>query len=744
MNNNIIKMGQYPVLWNHGRAKEITFCVTEDCNLRCKYCYMTGKNKTNKMTFEIAQRAVDYILKNRDFFNEDAVIWSFIGGEPLLEIDLIDKICDYIKQQMFICEHPWFDQYRFNFSTNGLLYNTEKVQNYISKNQEHLSMGISIDGNKVKHDLQRVRVDGSGSYDDVVKNIKLWQNQLPGNYTKATFTHEDLPFVKDSIINLWNLGIDNVSANVVFENVWHEGDEIIFEKQLIELADYILEKNLWNDYSVRFFSPYIGFPLTKEDLKKNFCGTGKMLAISCKGNFLPCVRFLDISLNNKKGYTIGDVYNGINLDRLRPFLALSLESQSTQECINCDVATGCSWCTGFNYDSADSDTIYQRRTYNCKMHKANIRANKYFWKEFSKITGTASPRDKYLLSRIDLNKYLQFIMHDEVIPHCSYRNWKKTKNHMSDEILSSGLEFANKNGFIPFFLGVLRIPVYPEYAVPHNLPSNLNPSEYYLLSDRFISNYNNIIIYDNKIENKDITYSSNCILLIDVDNINKISDFITDLAESKERINLVLENIEQWTDGHIFMYKNELNKVVKLVADSSNKNKLIEINVLTDILNSKEMNNCDAGNNTFSLAPNGKFYICPAFYFDNPNNYVGTLESGIQVKNNQLLELERAPICLACDVYHCKRCKFLNKKLTSEYNTPPKIQCIISHIEREKARELQLLVNANNVVYNNNLKVRIPVYPDSESGNIRTPFRKHPDSDSGGIRTPLVGCLILQ
>ncbi|MDF9407769.1 hypothetical protein L7E55_05250 [Pelotomaculum isophthalicicum JI] len=40
--------------------------------------------------------------------------------------------------------------------------------------------------------------------------------------------------------------------------------------------------------------------------------------------------------------------------------------------------------------------------------------------------------------------------------------------------------------------------------------------------------------------------------------------------------------------------------------------------------------------------------------------------------------------------------------------------------------------------------MRIPVYPDSESGNIRTPFRKHPDSDSGGIRTPLVGCLILQ
>ncbi|WP_346890599.1 hypothetical protein [Clostridium sp. UBA3887] len=42
MDNNI-SMGKLPVVWGDRRIKDITFSVTEECNLRCKYCYMTGK-----------------------------------------------------------------------------------------------------------------------------------------------------------------------------------------------------------------------------------------------------------------------------------------------------------------------------------------------------------------------------------------------------------------------------------------------------------------------------------------------------------------------------------------------------------------------------------------------------------------------------------------------------------------------------------------------------------------------------
>ena len=67
--------------WKGGKAKNITFIVTKDCQLACKYCYLVGKNPKEKMSFEVAQKAIDYILKNKEF-NEESVIWEFIGGEP--------------------------------------------------------------------------------------------------------------------------------------------------------------------------------------------------------------------------------------------------------------------------------------------------------------------------------------------------------------------------------------------------------------------------------------------------------------------------------------------------------------------------------------------------------------------------------------------------------------------------------------------------------------------------------------
>ena len=70
------------------------------------------------------------------------------------------------------------------------------------------------------------------------KNIDLWKSQFKGT-TKVTFASDDLPLLKDSILDLWNRGIEDVAANVVFEDVWKENDDKVFESQLKSLADYI-------------------------------------------------------------------------------------------------------------------------------------------------------------------------------------------------------------------------------------------------------------------------------------------------------------------------------------------------------------------------------------------------------------------------------------------------------------------------------------------------------------------------
>lgn len=386
--------------WQSGKAKSITFIVTKDCQLACKYCYLVGKNSNERMSWSIAKKAIDYILDHENDFPEESVIWDFIGGEPFLEIDLIDKICDYIKLEMFRRKHHWFNSYRFSFSTNGINYDTEKVQNYIRKNHNHLSIGITIDGTRKKHDLNRVYkgAEEKGSYDDVVKNIPLWLEQFKGGGTKVTISSPDIPFIKESVTHLFSLGINEVHINCVFENVWKEGDDMLLEQQLIELADEIIDKGLYKDNMCSMFSEQIGKPYSDNS---NWCGAGMMLAIDAAGNFYPCTRFAKYSLRNKEAWLIGDINRGIDKNKLRPFLTLNRRTQSKEECMYCEVASGCAWCQGENYDAADTNTAFQRATAICKMHKARVRANNYYW---NKLYRKLEVED---LSKEDMQKYLK-------------------------------------------------------------------------------------------------------------------------------------------------------------------------------------------------------------------------------------------------------------------------------------------------------------------------------------------------
>lgn len=329
------------------------------------------------MSFDVAKQAVDYLLENKALFSEPTVTYDFIGGEPLLEIGLIDRICDYIETKSKALNHPWANAYQMRMSTNGLLYDSEKVQKFIAKHKPHLNISISIDGTKNKHDSNRIYKNGKGSYDEVARNVKLWVSQFPNAGTKVTVSSEDLPYLKEGILHLYELGIKNLSVRTVFENVWKEGDDVIYENQLIALADHILDNNMYNELDLYLFSDTIGKPLDKHD-RHNWCDS-IMLAVDASGNFYPCLRFAKFSLRNREALSVGNIYEGLDTNKLRPFYSTDRCTQSPQECIDCEIASGCGWCPAENYDSADTPTIFQRSTAMCKMHKARVRAKNYYW-----------------------------------------------------------------------------------------------------------------------------------------------------------------------------------------------------------------------------------------------------------------------------------------------------------------------------------------------------------------------------
>lgn len=98
-----------PIMIGHllANIKQITFEVTECCNLKCKYCayndlYQESENRVNKhLCIENAKAIIDYLYF---FWNSDlnqidgqTIALSFYGGEPLLNFGFINNIIQYVK-----------------------------------------------------------------------------------------------------------------------------------------------------------------------------------------------------------------------------------------------------------------------------------------------------------------------------------------------------------------------------------------------------------------------------------------------------------------------------------------------------------------------------------------------------------------------------------------------------------------------------------------------------------------------
>ncbi len=156
--------------------------------------------------------------------------------------------------------------------------------------------------------------------------------------------------------------------------------------------------------------------------------------------------------------------------------------------------------------------------------------------------------------------------------------------------------------------------------------------------------------------------------------------------ERTTRLNLYPLDIDRYTDGDLALYRRQLGLVAGLLAARYRQGALTELSILSDRLLLSRMNNCDAGTVHLTVAPDGRLHLCPGFLHAGA---VGSLTGGIAVANARLLALENAPVCARCDAWHCKRCIYLNRKTTLEWNTPSRQQCLLAHHERETTRLLR-------------------------------------------------------
>lgn len=376
---------------NKANCRNITFQVTDDCCLKCTYCYQTHKGH-KMMTKETAKKIVDLLFKLYDENKEDSVInhhtygiiLDFIGGEPFMNVSIIEYTMEYFLNECFKRDHIWLTNCRASISTNGLLYFEPDTQAFLKKYKDFTSLNVTIDGPKEIHDLCRVDYNGNGSFDRAMAAWEDWflktgVNQLD---TKITIAPENLIKLEGIFDFFLSRGCRHIHANPIFEHKWTIEEAQDYYLILIKLADRLLQEK---QAESSLFSEYKGKPLLSTDTQ-NYCGgTSAMLAFDPDGNAYPCLRYMESSLGtDRKPIIIGNtdgIYNTPEYKAIYDDMQkVTRQSQSTEECINCPVASGCAWCSAWNYQETGS---YNKRSTNiCWMHRAESLACVYYWNRY--------------------------------------------------------------------------------------------------------------------------------------------------------------------------------------------------------------------------------------------------------------------------------------------------------------------------------------------------------------------------
>lgn len=369
----------------------ITFQVTEDCNLRCKYCYEIDK-KPGELSFDYAKKFIDIILSDPDPINvldtemswilKQGLILDFIGGDALMVPALCENILQYFQFHAYELKHRWANRWRASISTNGTLFANPKVRDFLTKYKGNLSLGVSIDGCPEIHDSNRIFRDGSGTIKEIMKWWPWYLDYmgLENASTKATCNRESIPYLYRSVKFMHEeLGLRHINMNFIFEDMKLTENELsLLNEEMCKTVEYVLEHN--QDLHFSMFDKNFGIGLPMKDPDKGWCGSGAMPCLSINGRIYPCFRFTPNTMHSRQlDFSVGDVWTG--LSRKENFEIVRKQTRakiSPQKCLECAVESNCSWCIGGAY--AEKGEFY-RQTNICEVHKLQSKWAKVYWEK---------------------------------------------------------------------------------------------------------------------------------------------------------------------------------------------------------------------------------------------------------------------------------------------------------------------------------------------------------------------------
>ncbi|KHD13716.1 Cys-rich peptide radical SAM maturase CcpM [Clostridium butyricum] len=333
----------------------ITLQITQQCNLRCKYCIYSGSysnrhHSKKNMSFETAKKGIDFLINHSNGVNEINI--GFYGGEPLLEFKFIKKCVEYAEEQ------AEGKDISFNITSNGTIINREIIE-YFDKH--NIILMISLDGPKEIQDRNRqFAMDGKGTFEKVIKNVEFIKSEFPEYFKKVTFnavmdsrnnfncssefftTYETF---KDSLVNV-SLVSDGYSEETVDSEI---SDEFIFNQEYEIFKLFLSKFNRLDEENVsKLIRVYIN--QIKLDMYDKRTITHRLpdkvhhggpcipgvqrLFMNADGNLFPCERVSELS----SIMNIGNVNDGFYIDNVSKLLNVGKITE--EKCKNC-------WCFRF-------------------------------------------------------------------------------------------------------------------------------------------------------------------------------------------------------------------------------------------------------------------------------------------------------------------------------------------------------------------------------------------------------------
>lgn len=277
------------------KINKVKLTLTTRCNLSCPYCFV---DKTNEnMDWDVSKKAIDVLIKSK---GKDKLL-SLYGGEPLLNFDLIKKICPYGINQ----SKKNNKKLTISICTNLTLVQKKHLDLF---NRHNIKIILSLAGEKNLHDSVRVSKNNLGSYDLIMAKLPVLFTSIKKDNLGVSFCvfPKTVKVLEKNFLHLLELGFNYINFEFIRNyDLWHKGDIASFNLKYKKIIKYILSEI--NNNNFIFINP-INWKIAHSYLSTIQCPFDYLLEIYPNGD----IAFSPFLLNekNKEKYLVGNLKKG--------------------------------------------------------------------------------------------------------------------------------------------------------------------------------------------------------------------------------------------------------------------------------------------------------------------------------------------------------------------------------------------------------------------------------------------------